>query len=89
MTTPEMIRATLLDLLKQRGPGKTICPSEVARQLGGNTWRSLMPDVRAVGNQLVDKGKILTLQKGKVVHPKYAQGPIRYGLPKSPEAGDL
>lgn len=89
MTTPEMIRATLLDLLKQRGPGKTICPSEVARQLGGNTWRSLMPDVRAVGNQLVDKGKILTLQKGKVVHPKYAQGTIRYGLPKSPEAGDL
>jgi len=80
MTTPEIIRKTLLDLLHQRGPGKTICPSEVARQLDGSAWRDLMPQVRSVGTQLVDSGAIVTLQKGKVVDPRQAKGPIRYGL---------
>jgi hypothetical protein len=45
MTTPAMIRHRLMDLVQQRGPSKTICPSEVARQLGGETWRDLMPTV--------------------------------------------
>jgi hypothetical protein len=81
MTTAQRIRTTLLGLLQKRGAGKTICPSEVARQLGGETWRNLMPDVRAVGTRLMDEGKIVTLQKGKVVDVRTAKGPIRFGLP--------
>jgi hypothetical protein len=81
MTTPDEIRHKLMDLVQQRGPSKTICPSEVARHLGGETWRDLMPTVRAVGTQLVDEGKIVTLQKGNVVDPRQVKGPIRYRLP--------
>jgi hypothetical protein len=81
MTTPDAIRHRLMDLVEQRGPSKTICPSEVARQLGGESWRDLMPTVREVGTELVDEGKIVTLQKGKLVDPRQAKGPIRYRLP--------
>jgi Protein of unknown function (DUF3253) len=76
---PEILRATLLDLLAQRGPGKTICPSEVARALSPHDWRELMPAVRAMGVELVAEGQIVVRQKGQVVDPKIAQGPIRYG----------
>ena len=33
-------------LLDERGPDKTICPSEAARAVGGSGWRDLMPDAR-------------------------------------------
>jgi hypothetical protein len=79
--TPTSLRETLLNLVNQRGPGKTICPSEVARALDADHWRDLMPAVRAVGTQLADEGAILILQKGQPVNPRTAKGPIRYGLP--------
>ena len=73
MTTPDEIRHKLMDLAQQRGFSKTICPSEVARHLGGEIWRVLMPTVRGVGTQLVDEGKIVTLQKGNLVDPRQAK----------------
>ena len=43
----------ILDLLAARGPGKTICPSEAARLLGGDdAFRPLMPIVRAAAAAL-------------------------------------
>jgi hypothetical protein len=80
----EAIRQSLLDLVHQRGPDKTICPSEVARALGDDQWRDLMPTVRLVGTQLVAEGVMVALQRGQVVDSETAQGPIRYGL-RSPE----
>ncbi len=74
----DVIRVALLDLVAQRGPDKTICPSEVARALNAENWRSLMPVVREVGQQLVAEGHIVVTQKGQVVDPKHASGPIRY-----------
>lgn len=74
----ESIRAALLDLVAQRGPDKTICPSEVARALSADDWRSLMSAVRAIGQQLEAEGRIVITQKGKVVDPKHVRGPIRY-----------
>ncbi|PSN12121.1 DUF3253 domain-containing protein [filamentous cyanobacterium CCT1] len=74
----DVIRATLLDLVAQRGPDKTICPSEVARILSPGDWRSLMPTVRAIAQELEAEGHIVVTQKGQVVDPKHARGPIRY-----------
>ena len=34
--TPEDLEATMLALLEERGPGKTIGPADVAQALGGN-----------------------------------------------------
>ncbi|HIK43710.1 MAG TPA: DUF3253 domain-containing protein [Leptolyngbyaceae cyanobacterium M65_K2018_010] len=75
------LRETLLRLVEQRGPGKTLCPSEVARALDSEHWRDLMPAVRALGTQLAEAGAIAVFQKGQRVDPKTARGPIRYGLP--------
>jgi hypothetical protein len=76
----DRIRCVILEKVGLRGPAKSICPSEVARQLGGDRWRDLMPDVREVGVALAGEGKIVVMQKGEVVNPQEAKGPIRYRL---------
>lgn len=78
--TDTNVRDCLLALVQKRGPHKTICPSEVARALGGEDWRALMEQVRAVGTELVKAGKIAVTQKGQIVNPQTAKGPIRYRL---------
>ena len=77
------ITECILDLLKTRGPYKTICPSEVPRKLyDTNTWRSKMELTRKVALQLVKEGKIVIKQKGKIVDiSKPIKGPIRLSLP--------
>ncbi len=48
----ETIATTMLRLVEERGAGKTICPSEVARELGGphpDGWGPLMQPVAAGG----------------------------------------
>ena len=72
------IRQCLLAQVHRRGVHKTICPSEVARALGGEQWRDLMEAVRAVGCELAAEGTIVVTQKGQVVDPERAKGPIRY-----------
>ncbi|WP_017297439.1 DUF3253 domain-containing protein [Nodosilinea nodulosa] len=74
----DTIRATLLSLVAQRGPDKTICPSEVARALSAQAWQDLMPAVREAGIALAAEGCIAVTQKGRVVNPQSAKGPIRY-----------
>ncbi|MEM6835429.1 MAG: DUF3253 domain-containing protein [Cyanobacteria bacterium P01_C01_bin.120] len=74
------IQACLLRLVEKRGPAKSICPSEVARALKSDNWRSLMPQVRAVGTTLAKAGEIVVTQKGAVIDPAASKGPIRYRL---------
>jgi hypothetical protein len=78
-TAPDhaQLRATILDLLERRGPGKTICPSDVARALAGDRFRPLMDPVRAAAAELVDEGEIEVTQRGEVVDLARARGPIR------------
>lgn len=80
MSDRPKIRECLITLVEQRGPYKSICPSEVARTLGGEDWRNLMPIIRDIGAELATSGLIEVLQKGKVVNPQTAKGPIRYRL---------
>ncbi|MFL5863685.1 MAG: DUF3253 domain-containing protein [Solirubrobacteraceae bacterium] len=76
---PEQARlqAIILDLLERRGPGKTICPSDAARALGGKDFRPLMDAARSAAADLVADGKIDVTQRGKVVDIAQARGPIR------------
>ena len=76
---PEAIRAAILDHAIRRGAGKTFCPSEPARALGGD-WRALMPRVRAVAAQMQDQGLIAATQRGRPVRADTARGPIRLAL---------
>lgn len=72
----------MLELLKRRGAGKTICPSEVARTVAPNHWRPLMGEVRAVAAKLVKEGRAVASQAGDPVDPATTKGPIRIGLPR-------
>lgn len=76
------IERTILELLDARGAGKTICPSEAARVLGGDDgFRELMDDVRGVARKLVARGALEVTQRGEIVDPVAARGPIRLRLP--------
>ena len=74
------IERTIFDLLAQRDAGKTICPSDAARAVGGDdeeTWRGLMEPARRAARRLVDRGEVVITQGGKVVDPSTAKGAIR------------
>jgi hypothetical protein len=72
----------ILGLLAQRDEGRTICPSEAARALGGDDgFRPLMPLVRDAAAHLVRRGELEVTQSGNVVDPSGARGPIRLRLP--------
>lgn len=76
--TKAQARQAILDLLAQRDPGKTICPSEAARALGGDEgFRPLMGLVREAAGELVEAGRIEVTQRGEPVDLARARGPIR------------
>lgn len=75
----ELERVTLA-LLEARAGGATICPSEVARAVGGEDeadWRPLLEPARRAARRLVAAGRVEITQRGRVVDPSTARGPIR------------
>lgn len=67
----------LKSLLAERGVTKTVCPSEVARAVGGEQWRDLVEPARAAARRSVARGEAVITQHGQVVDPSTAKGPIR------------
>lgn len=75
------LEKAILDLLDRRAP-KTICPSDVAREVGpADGWRELMDPVRAAAQRLVEKGLVEVTQKGEVVDLPTVKGPVRIRRP--------
>lgn len=79
------ILAVLRTLLRHR-PGGTVCPSEVARVVGGENWRDLTRGVRELAFDLADDGVVAVLQKGSPV-TREARGPVRIGPASSGTMG--
>jgi hypothetical protein len=78
----EQIERKIVELLEARDPGKTICPSDAARELAGSgDFRPLMDPVRARAGEMVARGELEVTQGGRVVDPGSARGPIRLRLP--------
>ncbi|WP_328302656.1 DUF3253 domain-containing protein [Actinomycetospora sp. NBC_00405] len=75
--TERALADAIVGLLDQRTDGATICPSEAARRVDPESWRDLMPDARAVAARLVDDGTVEMTQRGTVVDPATARGPVR------------
>jgi len=71
------LEAKILELLAARAATSTICPSDAARAVGGDTWRDLMEPARRAARRLVDAGQVSITQGGTVVDPSTAKGPIR------------
>lgn len=68
---------SILDLLAARAGTSSICPSDAARAVGGDTWRPLMEPARRAARRLVVEGVVEVTQGGRVVDPSSARGPIR------------
>jgi hypothetical protein len=75
--TDRALEQSVLDLLARRAGDATICPSEAARAVGGEDWRPLMEPARAAARRLVASGDVEVVQRGQVVDPSTAKGPIR------------
>ncbi len=81
------IEAAILALTAQRGPAKSICPSEVARALRPD-WQPLLTEVRRVACRLAAAGQIDILRKGRPVEPAGVKDVIRLRLVQpAPPAG--
>lgn len=81
------IRECVLELLDQRGPGHSICPSEAARALAvrfGGRWQDLMRPVRTVAIALAEAGRIEAIQHETVVDLCEVRGPVRLRLRSLP-----
>lgn len=67
-------------LCAARGRGKTICPSEAARLVGGEdeaVWGGLMERARWAVNRLCAAGVVEMTQGGRVVDWSAARGAVR------------
>jgi hypothetical protein len=75
--TDRKLEETIDILLNARAQDATICPSEAARAVGDEEWRDLMEPARRAARRMVARGEIEITQKGSVVDPSTAKGPIR------------
>ena len=88
------LEQAILTLLAERATdddkSKTICPSEAAKLVAGETrtkarqerrnWEALMEPARAAARRLVTRKKIVITQHNEIVDPATAKGPIRLRL---------
>lgn len=77
------IEAAVRALLRSRGPGRSICPSDVARLVGGTTWRTLLPVVRERAVKMTERGELEILRRGRVVKRRRTEGVLRYRLTRT------
>lgn len=75
------LEAAILTLLSARTQGGSVCPSEAARAVGGEEWRTLMEPARAAARRLQADGRAVITQGGRPVDPSTAKGPIRIARP--------
>lgn len=74
------LEQAILELLRARSRGATLCPSEAARAVNPEDWQKLMDPARRAARRLVAQGRLEITQGGRVVDPSTAKGPIRLRL---------
>ena len=84
----DLIEAAILTLVEQRGPGKSICPSEAARTVFAENWRDRMRHVRNAAIHLARQDKIVILRKGKPVDPEAFKGVYRLSIAHKTPSSD-
>jgi len=91
-----LLEATLLRLVTERGPEKSVCPTDVARAFtleatpgepDPEAWRRHLSAVRRAAARLAEAGQIDILRKGKPVPPAEARGVVRLRLRPTADAG--
>lgn len=80
------VQSAIMTAIDQRGPTQSVCPSEIARAIWPDDWRSHMDDVRTAAAALVTQGHVQVTQRGKVVDLSTVTGAIRLRVPPRPSA---
>lgn len=75
-----LLERAILELLRRRAGGASICPSEAARTVGGPAWRDLIEPARMAARRLVAEGLVVLTQEGREVDPSRAKGAVRIRL---------
>jgi hypothetical protein len=84
----ERLVAATRSLLAHRGPERSICPSDVARAVGGDGWRTLMDPARDVARDLAADGEVRITQGADELDPRGPwKGPVRIRTASTPGAG--
>ena len=79
-------RRALLSLIAARKPDATVCPSEVARAIAGDSnWREAMPLVHEVVDTLLTEGHVQLSWKGAPMPAR--SGPYRIAAVRLQRAG--
>ena len=79
------LESEILRLTAERGPEKSICPSEPARLIAGSAgdqWGALMPAVRRIAVRLAKEGRLVIMRKGKIADPDDFRGVYRLSAPR-------
>lgn len=79
------LRAELVRQIAALAPGKSLCPSDIARALGGthpDQWSRLMPAVRRTAIDMAKSGNLVILRKGKIADPDDFRGVYRLAQPR-------
>ena len=71
------IETAILNKLAAIGPGKSIEPAEVAKELQPEQWQRMLPKVRAIALHLMRQGQLTITKKGKPVDPDNFRGVTR------------
>lgn len=71
------LEASIIRLLAKRAQHASICPSEAAREVFPMDWASHMEAARQAARRLTAVGQIEITQRGLIVDPSTAKGPIR------------
>ena len=83
------IEAAIFEKLAKADPksvgGKSIEPSDVAKELQPEQWQRMLPKVRATALGLMRQGRLTITKKGKVVDPTNFRGVTRLRLPTEAE----
>ena len=73
------IRSAMRALLAHRGPGRSICPSDAARIVGGENWRAVMEAVHSSARTLARGGELMITARDQALSPDdELRGPIRF-----------
>ena len=83
MTDP--IESAIFDHLNRLAPGKSIEPSDVAKELQPEQWKRMLPKVRHAALALMRQGRLTITKKGKAIDPNAFKGVIRLRLPTEAE----
>ncbi len=73
----------ILRLLAEAGPGRTISPTDAAREIvPGTEWHLAMPQIRRAAIALAVEGRLVILRKGRPADPHDFKGVYRLALPR-------